>query len=56
MFKTPESGLTYYDGKGILSAYKMHDRDPIIFNNGFNLIFRNNEKTQGCGTMELCPS
>ena len=28
-FKTPNSGLTYFDGKGTLSAYKVHDRDPV---------------------------
>jgi len=56
MFKTPNSGLSYYDGRGTLSVYKMHDRDPVLFNDGLILTFRNNENTNGCGSMDLCPS
>jgi len=56
MFKTPCSGLSYYDGRGTLSGYKMHDRDPVFFNDGLVLTFRNNENTYGCGSMDLCPS
>lgn len=55
MFKTPHTGLTYYDGKEKLSTYKLHYRDPVLFKNGLKLVFRNNEKTKGCGTMDLCP-
>eukprot|EP00657_Telonema_sp_P-1_P006870 TRINITY_DN26337_c0_g1_i1.p1 TRINITY_DN26337_c0_g1~~TRINITY_DN26337_c0_g1_i1.p1 ORF type:complete len:282 (-),score=81.10 TRINITY_DN26337_c0_g1_i1:146-991(-) len=29
IFKTPNSGLTYFDGKGTLSAYKTHDLSLI---------------------------
>jgi len=56
MFKTENSGLTWYEGQGTLSAYKMHDRDPVLFNDGFQLIFRNNENTVGCGELDLCPN
>ena len=49
MFKTPNSGLSFFNGKDTLSAYKIHDRDPIPFNDGFTLQFRNNENTVGCG-------
>ena len=55
-FKTPNSGLTYYDGKGTLSAYKIHDRDPILWHDGIKLVFRNCETTSGCGDLEHCPN
>jgi len=35
MFKSPNSGLTYYDGSKKLSAYKLHHRDPVLFSDGF---------------------
>eukprot|EP00662_Eupelagonemidae_sp_cell21_P016368 gene16368-24608_t len=56
MFKTPNSGLTYFDGHGTLSAYKTHDRDPLLFDDGFRLVFRNGEVTTGCGDPEHCPN
>jgi hypothetical protein len=55
-FKTPNSGLTYYDGKGTLSAYKTHDRDPLFFNDGLKMVFRNSEDTTGCGDSNHCPN
>jgi hypothetical protein len=39
-----------------MSAYKMHDRDPVLFNDGLVLTFRNMENTTGCGEMNLCPN
>jgi hypothetical protein len=56
LFKTPNSGLTYYDTLGTMSAYKMHERDPVLFNDGLILTFRNMENTTGCGEMDLCPN
>ena len=32
-FKTPQSGLTFKSG-GSVSAYKVHNRDPVLFNDG----------------------
>jgi len=55
MFKTEESGLTYYDHKGSLSAYKTHVRDPIIWQESTQLIWRCGEQTGGCGDMSHCP-
>ena len=56
MFKTPNSGLTYLDrANGAIGAYKTHTYDPIIYQNGMNLIFRNNEITDDCGTIDCCP-
>ena len=55
-FKTPNSGLTYYDKKGTLSAYKTHDRDPLFFNDGLKMVFRNTESTTGCGDTNHCPN
>ena len=56
MFKTPNSGLTYLDrANGAIGAYKTHTYDPIIYQNGMNLIFRNNEITNDCGTIDCCP-
>eukprot|EP00937_MAST-01D_sp_MAST-1D-sp2_P006755 g6755.t1 len=53
-FKTPASGLTYKaDGK--VSAYKVHDRDPLLFSDGLKLVFRNGETTTGCGDEGHCP-
>lgn len=56
LFKTPNSGLTFYDGKGTLSAYKVHDRDPILFSDGLALAWRNCEVTSGCGNTSFCPN
>jgi hypothetical protein len=55
VFKTPQAGLTY-KAAGAVSAYKVHDRDPILFADGLNLTFRNGEVTGGCGTMEKAPN
>lgn len=55
---TPHShapGLTYYDGRGTLSAYKTHTHDPVLFRGGMALVFRNCEVTSGCGTPTMCP-
>ena len=41
---------------GTLSAYKTHDRDPVFFNDGLALVFRNSETTVGCGDMDHCPN
>ena len=54
-FKTPNAGLTYYDGNGTLSAYKVHDRDPIMWHDGIKLVFRNCETTAGCGDLKALP-
>jgi hypothetical protein len=56
MFKTPLSGLTFYDGKGTLSAYRTHIRDPLLFNKGAELEWRNCEETVGCGNTTYCPN
>lgn len=50
MFKTPESGLTYYTGGGAsLAAFKVFaDRDLVLWSTGFALTMRNNE--------DSCPS
>ena len=54
--ETPNSGLTYYDGEGTLSAYKTHDRDPVLFADGVELVWRNGEDTTGCGDTQHCPN
>ena len=56
MFKTPNSGLTFKDGKGTLSAYKVHDRDPVVWKDGLKLVWRNCETTSGCGNTSFCPN
>eukprot|EP01059_Diplonema_ambulator_P030616 TRINITY_DN5325_c0_g1_i1.p1 TRINITY_DN5325_c0_g1~~TRINITY_DN5325_c0_g1_i1.p1 ORF type:complete len:290 (+),score=67.31 TRINITY_DN5325_c0_g1_i1:491-1360(+) len=56
MFKTENSGLTFYDGKGSLSAYKVHTRDFVPVQPGGSLVFRVGEQTQGCGDINTCPS
>jgi len=57
-FKTSQSGVTYSNGSQI-SAYKTHDRDPLLFQDGFKLIWRNGENRSsvtGCGDMHHCPN
>ena len=49
------AGLTY-KANGSISAYKVHDRDPVVFGDGFELVFRNGEVAHGCGDMTTCPS
>jgi hypothetical protein len=56
MFKTPNSGLTYFDHKGTLAVYKTHDRDPVVWRDGMSLVFRVGEVTQGCGDCDHCPN
>ena len=56
MFKGPNSGLTYFDHKGSVNVYKTHDRDPVLWNDGMELVFRCNEDTTGCGDTEHCPN
>jgi len=56
MFKTSQSGLTYFKKPGSLTAYKHHDRDLIVFNKGMSLVFRNYENTTGCGDLYHCPA
>jgi hypothetical protein len=34
----------------------VHDRDPLLFHDGFVLSFRNGETVQGCGDMGHCPN
>ena len=56
-FQTDNSGLTYYDGQGALSAYKLHDaRDPVFFADGMTLRWRMGENTTGCGATLSCPN
>ena len=61
-FKTPNSGLTYRGDAGVeseagkISSYKTHDRDPLLFRDGFVLSFRNGEVVGGCGDMHHCPN
>eukprot|EP00494_Astrolonche_serrata_P024065 UN24323 len=54
-FETPEAGVTFFNDKTTVSAYKVHDRDPIIFDDGFRMEFRNCEKVGGCGNSTHCP-
>jgi len=53
---TAKNGAVYSTWHGTLSAYKTHDRDPLLFEDGFKLMFRNNEVTTGCGDTEHCPN
>ena len=54
-FHSPASGLTYYDGVGTLSAYKVHERDAVVFTDGLELVWRNCEATAGSGNATHCP-
>lgn len=56
MFKTPNSGLTYFNESGSLGVYKTHDRDSVVWHDGMQLVFRNCEATAGCGDLQHCPN
>ena len=51
-FHSPESGLTHYSeagGQFALSAYRMHDVDPVFFTDGFRLLWRNGDALDSRG-------
>ena len=56
MFQTENSGLTYFDHRGGLSAYKSHERDPVFWHDGMEVTWRNYEQVGGCGNATHCPS
>ena len=56
MFKTENSGLTFFDGKGSVSAYKVHTNDLVFTQGGGELKWRVGEVTTGCGDMGHCPN
>ncbi len=44
------AGLTHFDEKNLrFSAYRIHDQDPLFFNNGLRLTCRNGETEHGTG-------
>lgn len=51
MYHLPLAGLTHkaQDSKGncTFSAYRFHEEDPIFFQNGFRLLWRNGEERDG---------
>ena len=38
------AGLTCFDGVGVMSAYKMFEDDPILFNKSMQIMWRCGEK------------
>jgi len=47
-FHMPVSGFTHYAQNGTyltFSAYRFHDMDPLLFNNGFRMVWRNGDAT-----------
>jgi hypothetical protein len=47
-FRFPNSGFTHYATEGgnvTLSAYRVHEADPIVFSNGAKLTWRNGDAT-----------
>eukprot|EP01013_Petalomonas_cantuscygni_P004821 TRINITY_DN1525_c0_g1_i1.p1 TRINITY_DN1525_c0_g1~~TRINITY_DN1525_c0_g1_i1.p1 ORF type:complete len:464 (-),score=59.83 TRINITY_DN1525_c0_g1_i1:458-1789(-) len=40
----------------VMSAYKVHDRDPLFFRDGGSLVFRVGETVGGCGDTSVCPN
>ena len=51
LYHLPLAGLTHLeaskDGPCRFSAYRFHDQDPIFFQNGLRLVWRNGEETNG---------
>ena len=51
VYHLDNSGLTYKDNKGVMSAYKFFENDPILFTKSFELTWRCGETinvNQGC--------
>lgn len=45
LFQSPVSGLTYFNRTShAMSAYRVHDTDPVIFDHGFRLDWRNSDE------------
>jgi hypothetical protein len=53
LYHNENSGLTFKDGKGSMSAYKFFENDPILFSKSLALIWRCGEKIDG---VDGCPS
>ena len=53
LYHNENSGLTFKDGKGSMSAYKFFENDPILFSKSLALIWRCGEKINGA---DGCPS
>ena len=51
LYHLPLAGLTHKEepknGPSRFSAYRFHDEDPVIFQNGFRLAWRNGEEKNG---------
>lgn len=43
VYHTDMAGLTYIKKPGTMSAYKFFERDPVLFNGSFHLIWRQSE-------------
>eukprot|EP00037_Helgoeca_nana_P012113 m.109374 g.109374 ORF g.109374 m.109374 type:complete len:401 (+) comp21260_c0_seq2:1-1203(+) len=47
-FRLPNSGLTYKDETSYtIAAYRNHERDPIVFQNGLRFVWRNSDEIPG---------
>ena len=53
VYHTQNSGLTYKDNKGTMSAYKFFENDPLLFSKSLQLAWRCGEKRDG---VDGCPS
>eukprot|EP00040_Diaphanoeca_grandis_P026129 m.145871 g.145871 ORF g.145871 m.145871 type:complete len:101 (+) comp30457_c1_seq7:1031-1333(+) len=44
-FRLPNSGLTYKnDTSFTISAYRVHERDPVVFQRGLRFVWRNSDE------------
>ncbi len=49
VFREENSGLTFKnDTSHAMSAYRVHERDPIVFSSGIRLVWRNSEDPLEC--------
>ena len=53
-FYSDNSGLTYFESPGAMSAYKFFETDPVLFTKSFRLLWRSGEKVGG--GFEDCPN
>lgn len=53
LYHNDNSGLTFKDGKGSMSAYKFFENDPMLFSKSLGLMWRCGEKINGA---DGCPN
>jgi hypothetical protein len=51
-FRLPTAGFTHLEtpaGRVLWSGYRLHEMDPLLFNDGFQFVWRNGDTTDPSG-------